>query len=48
MTERETGKPKGYGFCDYKDPDTAVSAMRNLNNSEVWHFSIYGYDSYRQ
>eukprot|EP00039_Didymoeca_costata_P020350 m.340966 g.340966 ORF g.340966 m.340966 type:complete len:336 (+) comp19664_c0_seq1:266-1273(+) len=34
MTERETGKPKGYGFCDYKDPDTAVSAMRNLNNSE--------------
>ncbi|KAH8021593.1 hypothetical protein HPB51_015989 [Rhipicephalus microplus] len=29
--DRETGKPKGYGFCEYKDQETALSAMRNLN-----------------
>ncbi|XP_040155710.1 cleavage stimulation factor subunit 2-like [Anopheles arabiensis] len=29
--DRETGKPKGYGFCEYKDKETALSAMRNLN-----------------
>ncbi|KAI1294794.1 Cleavage stimulation factor subunit 2 [Halotydeus destructor] len=33
--DRETGKPKGYGFCEYKDADTAHSAMRNLNNREL-------------
>ncbi|XP_067132737.1 cleavage stimulation factor subunit 2-like [Centruroides vittatus] len=32
--DRETGKPKGYGFCEYKDQDTALSAMRNLNGYE--------------
>lgn len=31
MYDRETGKPKGYGFCEYKDQETALSAMRNLN-----------------
>lgn len=30
--DRETGKPKGYGFCEYQDIETAQSAMRNLNN----------------
>lgn len=30
--DRETGKPKGYGFCEYQDVETAQSAMRNLNN----------------
>ncbi|XP_044728603.1 cleavage stimulation factor subunit 2 isoform X2 [Chrysoperla carnea] len=33
--DRETGKPKGYGFCEYKDQETALSAMRNLNNYEI-------------
>jgi len=33
--DRETGKPKGYGFCEYKDQETALSAMRNLNNFEI-------------
>lgn len=33
--DRETGKPKGYGFCEYKDTETALSAMRNLNGYEI-------------
>lgn len=32
--DRDTGKPKGYGFCEYVDVETAQSAMRNLNNHE--------------
>ncbi|XP_038076922.1 cleavage stimulation factor subunit 2-like [Patiria miniata] len=33
--DRESGKPKGYGFCEYKDQETALSAMRNLNGYEL-------------
>merc|ERR1712106_199449 len=33
--DRETGKPKGYGFCEYSDQETAMSAMRNLNAREL-------------
>ncbi|QQP31486.1 Cleavage stimulation factor 64 kDa subunit [Caligus rogercresseyi] len=33
--DRENGKPKGYGFCEYKDADMAQSAMRNLNGYEI-------------
>jgi cleavage stimulation factor subunit 2 len=33
--DRDTGKPKGYGFCEYKDTETAHSAIRNLNNIEL-------------
>ncbi len=33
--DRENGKPKGYGFCEYKDAETALSAMRNLNGYEI-------------
>ena len=29
--DRETGKPKGYGFCEYSDQQTAELAIRNLN-----------------
>ncbi|XP_064628560.1 cleavage stimulation factor subunit 2-like [Lineus longissimus] len=32
--DRETGKPKGYGFCEYQDIETSQSAMRNLNNTD--------------
>ncbi len=30
-----TGKPRGFGFCEYKDPQTASSAVRNLAGQEV-------------
>ncbi|XP_005398372.1 PREDICTED: cleavage stimulation factor subunit 2 tau variant-like [Chinchilla lanigera] len=33
--DKETGKPKGYGFCEYQDQAIALSAMRNLNGREV-------------
>lgn len=33
--DRETGKPKGYGFCEYFDTETARSCIRNLTNYEV-------------
>ena len=32
--DRETGKPKGYGFCEYLDTETSQCAMRNLNNHD--------------
>ena len=30
--DRDTGNIKGYGFCEYRDSETALCAMRNLNN----------------
>ena len=33
--DRENGKPKGYGFCEFQDPEMALSAMRNLNGYEI-------------
>ncbi|KAH8101744.1 hypothetical protein BXZ70DRAFT_906328 [Cristinia sonorae] len=33
--DRDTGKPKGYGFCEFADHDTAQSAVRNLNGQEI-------------
>lgn len=32
--DKETKQPKGYAFCDYVDADTALSAIRNLNEVE--------------
>lgn len=33
--DQKTGKAKGYGFCEFRDAETAMSAMRNLNNFEM-------------
>lgn len=35
MTNPETGKPKGFGFADFSDADSAASAVRNLNDYEI-------------
>ncbi|KAI3858670.1 hypothetical protein MKX03_027373 [Papaver bracteatum] len=35
VVDRETGKPKGFGFCEYKDEETALSARRNLQGYEI-------------
>ena len=34
MTDRETGKLKGFGFCEFMDLAVAESAKRNLNGRE--------------
>ena len=33
--DRETGRPKGFGFAEYQDADSAASAVRNLNDHET-------------
>ncbi|CAD6185889.1 unnamed protein product [Caenorhabditis auriculariae] len=35
VNDRETGKPKGYGFVEYADVQTAELAIRNLNGFEL-------------
>lgn len=35
MFDRETGKPRGFAFCEYADVETANSAIRNLNGYEI-------------
>lgn len=35
VTDRDTGRPKGFGFCEYKDEVTALSARRNLQGSKL-------------
>ncbi|KAI9807129.1 MAG: hypothetical protein M1825_005846 [Sarcosagium campestre] len=33
--DRDTGKPKGFGFAEYADADSAASAVRNLNDYDT-------------
>ncbi|KAL8697778.1 MAG: hypothetical protein Q9201_006937 [Fulgogasparrea decipioides] len=35
VSDPETGRPKGYGFCEYTDKDAAASAIRNLDGYQV-------------
>lgn len=32
VVDRDTGKRKGFGFAEYNDSETAISAVRNLND----------------
>ncbi|BFZ56947.1 hypothetical protein PYCC9005_003997 [Savitreella phatthalungensis] len=33
--DRDSGRPKGYGFCEYGDASSAQSALRNLDGYEI-------------
>lgn len=35
LTDKDTGRYKGYGFVEYDDFDTAESAVRNLNGEKL-------------
>uniref|UniRef100_A0A914EHT1 RRM domain-containing protein n=1 Tax=Acrobeloides nanus TaxID=290746 RepID=A0A914EHT1_9BILA len=35
VRDRETGRPKGFGFCEFVEPQIADSAIRNLNGFEI-------------
>jgi cleavage stimulation factor subunit 2 len=35
LVKTETGQLKGFGFCEYRDVETAESAIRNLDNHEL-------------
>lgn len=35
VVDNETSRPKGYGFAEFADADSAASAVRNLNDHQV-------------
>ena len=35
VTDRDTGKQKGFAFVEFFDPQTAESAVRNLNEHDL-------------
>ena len=35
VVDRDTGKRKGFGFAEYADQETALSAVRNLNDLDL-------------
>ena len=40
ITDRETGRPRGFAFVDMPDGDEAKEAIQNLNETEIAGRSI--------
>lgn len=43
--DKETGKPKGVGFCEFADEAAAASAKRNLNGRELHGRTLWVVDA---
>ncbi|MCO5563498.1 hypothetical protein L7F22_017141 [Adiantum nelumboides] len=37
VVDKPTGRPKGYGFCDFRDEETALSAQCNQKGAALCH-----------
>ncbi|MCO5564083.1 hypothetical protein L7F22_017739 [Adiantum nelumboides] len=37
VVDRASGRPKGYGFCNFRDEETALSAQRNQKGAALCH-----------
>lgn len=35
VIDKDTGKSKNYGFCEFEDPDTVTGAIMSLNGHEI-------------
>jgi len=35
VSDQETGKPRGFAFIEFEDPQAALSAIRNMNEYEI-------------
>lgn len=42
MFDPKTGKPRGYGFCEFMDAETAKSAIRNCISWIFYHLFYPG------
>ena len=40
--DEETMQPKGYGFCDFADPETAAAAIKVLGDGEFPAVTCHG------
>jgi RNA recognition motif-containing protein len=40
IRDRDSNKPKGYGFCEFKEKEYARSAIRNMNQAEFFGRSL--------